>query len=524
MRGSGNKQASGEGYTGAPPASGNDLLTSEADQTERLYRLAIEGGRMGIWVTDVQTGETFWDSRAREIFGVGPEEPVTLEKGISIIHPADRAQAVRAFEAAVEPDGSGHYEVEKRVLWPDGTERWVVTSGGVQFEGEGAQRRAIRLAGVVLDVTAQKTAELELRQQVESLRLALSHSPTVIWQQDAELRYRWIYNSQLGFRSEDIAGKQDVDLMEREEDAERAQALKRAVLESGSPRRGELRVTREGCAYYYDVTVDPLFDAAGEVEGITCCAWNVTPRRELEEELESALTELAELNEQLEERVEQRTEQVRLLARYLAVAEQEERQRIAHLLHDDIQQMLVALHIQLNLLENTVGPGVRPEIRELYSFVGTIVEATRALSVELSADVLQSEGLDDLLAWLARVMERQYQLHVTVEAKGPCTLANRNIRELIVKALRELLFNVVKHAGVREAHVEAWATSDEVTLVVGDYGAGFDVDAAFRSVQNGDSFGLVSVRERLRLFGGRLDIQSAPGEGTRITIVVPKEL
>lgn len=486
------------------------------------YQLAaLQAAGVGSWYSDLQTGQTFWDERARQIFGVTSDEAITVEKGISIIHPNDRERSKAALEAATKPGASGRYDVQKRVVWADGTVRWVDTRGQVQFEGDGEQRRAVRISGIVLDVTEQKQMEEALREKEETLRVALKHIPVSVWQQDEQLRYRWIYNSQLGYRNETVAGRRDIELFERREEAERVEAIKRQVLDSGVGRRVEVPVSRAGRTYYYDLTIEPL-GANGQVAGITCAAYDVTQHREDKEERERVLAELAALNETLEEQVEMRTKEVVALSRSLAEAEQQERRRIAQVLHDDLQQMLVALQIQLAMMADSAPAAMRTELQEQEEFVGEIAEATRSLSVELSTPVLRSDSLAEIFAWLAEVMQARYQVRVAVKADGPCHVANRDMRELLFRTVQELLFNVVKHAGVQEASLALADTGDAVRVTVVDNGLGFDVETVLNGSKKGASLGLFRARDRLQQFGGQFEIESALGVGTQIRVTMPK--
>lgn len=487
-----------------------------------FYQLAaLQAAGVGSWSSDLETGETFWDKRAREIFGVTSDEAITVEKGVSIIHPDDREITKQAFEMATKPDASGRYDVEKRVVWRDGTVRWVDTRGQVEFEGNGEQRRAVRINGIVIDVTEQKRLQEALREKEETLRVALKHIPITIWQQDDQLRYRWVYNSQLGYRDEAVIGNRDMELMERRADAERIEAVKRQVLDSGVGRRLEVPVSRNGQEHYYDLTIEPLWES-GRVIGITCASYDVTHHREAKAQREQMLAELAALNETLEEQVQRRTQEVVALSHSLAEAEQKERQRVAQVLHDDLQQMLVALQIQLAMMADSAPPELRRELREKEEFVSEIAEATRSLSMELSTPVLQSESLVEIFAWLAEVMQARYRLRVTIRTEGSCKIANRDLRELLFRTVQELLFNVVKHSGVDEASLTLTDMKNAVSVVVGDNGSGFDVEAALDASRQGASLGLYRARERLQQLGGQFEIDSIPGAGTQIIITMPK--
>jgi len=139
--------------------------------------------------------------------------------------------------------------------------------------------------------------------------------------------------------------------------------------------------------------------------------------------------------------------------------------------------------------------------------------------VELSPPVLYDLGLPAALHWLARWMLEKHSLIVRVEAEDADPEAD-SMRVLLFEAARELLFNVVKHAGVDAASVRLWQRDGHIHLCVTDEGTGFDVSPD-SAPTTGTGFGLFSIRERLDSLGGGLQIESAPGRGTRVHLNVP---
>ncbi|HET6521027.1 MAG TPA: HWE histidine kinase domain-containing protein [Geminicoccaceae bacterium] len=123
-------------------------------------RLALEAADLGTWDYDLVAGRFHWDERCRRIHGVASDDgPLSFERAVATVHPDDRARVVRAFDEAINPESSGEYRVEKRVVWPDGSIRWVIARGEVHFEGEGAERRAVRMVGAAMDATERKLTE-----------------------------------------------------------------------------------------------------------------------------------------------------------------------------------------------------------------------------------------------------------------------------------------------------------------------------------------------------------------------------
>lgn len=253
-------------------------------------------------------------------------------------------------------------------------------------------------------------------------------------------------------------------------------------------------------------------DSAGlRMIGVTI---DITESKHVEQRLE-------ELNRTLVQRTreaEERTRQLRALAGELARTENRERRRLALLLHDHLQQLLIALRMKVALVrQQPRGDRAGKLLVQSLELLDEAITASRSLSLELSPPMLYDSGLPAALDWLARQMEEKYGLHVEVQgAQGP---EDYDIRVFLFQCVRELLFNVVKHAKSPQAQVIMQrADEGRVSITVRDAGAGFDPSTIPRSRE---SFGLLSIRERLDWLGGRFELRSRPGEGTEATLVAP---
>ena len=233
-------------------------------------------------------------------------------------------------------------------------------------------------------------------------------------------------------------------------------------------------------------------------------------RRTLHEQ-QQALAEQARV-------LEARNHDIRALASSLTLAEQAERHRIAALLHDHVQQLLLGARLRLQMLRTSSPEEVVGLIGEMNDILQEALESTRTLAIELTPPALDDEHLEESLQWLAEHMGRQYHFTVRVEAETSGRIPSRDLRVLLLQLVRELVFNVIKHAGANEATIRLKDESEGIMIIVEDQGRGFDV-AALQEKLSG--FGLYSVRERLNLLGGRLEIASSEGSGTRMTIVAP---
>ena len=215
-----------------------------------------------------------------------------------------------------------------------------------------------------------------------------------------------------------------------------------------------------------------------------------------------------------------RNREVQSLAAALTCAEQAERDRIAGVLHDDLQQRLYGLLIVLPLFRSAPGPDATGALVDQASkILDGAIQATRTLVTEMSPTILQADRLRDVLDFLASEKRAEHGLEVEVEVRGDPAVSDRPVRVALYQAVREALFNVVKHSGVTAARLVAWEGEGEVVVRVEDDGAGFDPAAGRPRGPGG--LGLFSARERLELVGGRFEVESAPGRGAQATVAVP---
>ena len=167
---------------------------------------------------------------------------------------------------------------------------------------------------------------------------------------------------------------------------------------------------------------------------------------------------------------------------------------------------------------------LREIVEQIDGLLDDSIQASRSLTVELSPPVLYDAGLEAGLEWLARHMRDKHSLFVEVEADAQLGPVAEDTRVLLFNAVRELLFNVVKHAGVLRACVQLDSCGeDHVRIVVSDTGTGFDPAKVHADAADPGGFGLFSIRERLDLLGGQFSVESSPGAGTRVEIRVPRQ-
>ncbi len=182
------------------------------DSEERLL-IAKEAAQLGIHDYDIGSGTIHWDAKVREIWGVGPDLPITYEEFMSGLHPDDRAPVQAAIDKALDPEGNRQYYAEYRVInLSDGIERWVATTGTVFFDGE----RSVRLVGIVQDITGRKKDEKALKQSEERFYKVFSTSPNAIsisrFADGYIVDVNEAYLRLFGFSREDVIGRKSSEL------------------------------------------------------------------------------------------------------------------------------------------------------------------------------------------------------------------------------------------------------------------------------------------------------------------------
>jgi len=211
-------------------------------------------------------------------------------------------------------------------------------------------------------------------------------------------------------------------------------------------------------------------------------------------------------------------ERLRSLARETARAEAEERRAIAQELHDRVGQTLATLRIKVDLLSQSAGgTAVKEELDGIRELVNRSIADTRSLLFEISPPILDEFGLQAALEWLAEQVDLPVELVVEV---SPDPLSGE-LRSTLFRAVRELLANVAKHARASRVQIRLTRIADTVRVSVEDDGIGFDVDEALERMLKDQSFGLFSIRERVRHLGGQFRVASGPGRGTRVELTVP---
>lgn len=237
----------------------------------------------------------------------------------------------------------------------------------------------------------------------------------------------------------------------------------------------------------------------------------------------SASRRLAEVNSELEAKVNERTARLNEVLQKVLSAQEDERRRLARELHDEQGQALGAVSISLDRLSRLLGGAstqVKAELEEARNMTSALLQETRRLIYDLRPSVLDDMGLEAAIRWSAETHLARTGMEVSVSASLTQGHLAAAIETAVFRVVQEAIVNIERHAGAQHAAIALEEREGSLTVKVWDDGRGFD--AAFvESHPESSGVGIEGMRERVRLIGGTLDIVSAPGKGTALTVKVP---
>ena len=269
------------------------LAKETLQQREEQLRQAVQISKMGIVDHDHLAGDIYFSDEFQKLYGLDSSDKLTLDSWLNRIHPEDRHAIARAVQRAHDPAGDGVYEMEHRVLRPDGSVRWANSRTQTFFEGEGSARRAVRTVGAVADITERKQAEEALRQAEEKYREIFDNAVLGIFQSTPEGRYLSVNQalarmSGYGSPREMIEAILDMARQEYVDPARRDEFM-RLLEEHGVVRDFECEYYRkDGTRAWSLINARAVRDAQGKTLYFEGTDQDITDRKRLEAQFEQA--------------------------------------------------------------------------------------------------------------------------------------------------------------------------------------------------------------------------------------------
>jgi PAS domain S-box-containing protein len=461
---------------------------AELRESEERFRLAAQAGRMYAYDWDAVTNEVVRSSEFVTVLGLTKPDPLSDEQFVEGIHPDDRERFLAEI-AALTPEKPNRH-ITYRFLSPTGRVIWLRSSGHALFDQAGKMQRVV---GMVTDVTELKLTEDKLREYEK----AVEGAEVMVGVVDRQHRFLLANREYLKMRNltrEQVVGRSIPDVLGKE--------IFETILKPNLDECFRGKVVRYEAKFSYPTIGErdlllsyfPIEAMSGTIDRVACILHDITDRKRAEEALST-------------------------MSRRLIEAQEMERAWIARELHDDFNQRIALMSINLDSLEGFSGSEaevksytkkIREQIRELGRDI-------HALSHRLHSSKLDYLGLAAACKGYCTELAERRNFEIEFHSENIPPDLSKEISLCLFRVLQEALQNAVKYSGVRSFRVSLNTTSDEVELTVSDAGSGFDPNEAI----NGQGLGLTSMRERLKLVDGQLSIESKLRLGTTIHARVP---
>jgi len=468
-------------------------------EAEERMSLAVDSSGAGLWTLDYRTGAFWTTERGRAIFGYSQDVVINMERFEASVHPDDWDQVQGAIERAANTGEPVNEEY--RILLDADRVRWIASRGRSQFTSAG---EPVRLMGVSVDISERKRAEEALRASEARLVSGAELAGLGFYEVDFAEGAAYVddrFRDLCGIPADSEQGLQALDLwVEQLHPDDRSRVLDvRERLHDGRLDQVSIEYRflhpARGQRWMQHLARVVTRDATGRLVRTFGVLRDVSESKDVEDEL-------------------------RDLSRRLIRAHEEERALLARELHDDVTQRLAVLAIDVGGAELAAPEG--PQARAMQSIREGLVrisEDVHSLAYQLHPSVLEELGLIEALRAECERRSRQGGVELSIDVDPLPAVVGKDAALCLFRIAQEALNNVARHADARTASVTLRQMDDGLLLAVRDDGAGFDPTGP----GNGRSLGLVSMRERVRLMNGTLDIESSPGQGTTVIAWVPVE-
>jgi PAS domain S-box-containing protein len=476
------------------PDFGTWDLLSEVAQRFPTYsvwpRFCVNGCIGGVFKDPVQEWKLTADLAMRVLSGERPEDiPIVHNSDLRVIVDWQALQRWHIPESALPP-GSIVLSREP-TLWEQGRKYFIAGITLITVQ-------ALLIFGLLWQRARRRKTEAELRRSEEKFSKSFRQSPLAITiARVSDGRYVDVnesFEERTGWRRDEVIGRSPSELGLWSDPNQRSQFLKQ-ILAEGNVRNIEVQFRRRDGETRTSLCSAELVDVGGESCILSVIA-DITERKEAEEALTSLSGRLIE-------------------------AQEEERSRIAREIHDDYQQRLAMLSIDLEAIAQNLGEDseVGGQLHEIWNRVGELGSDLHSLSHRLHSSTLDNLGLVAALRSLCAEFQDYHSIGVAFHEENVARSIPRETALCLFRITQEALQNIKKHSRAELAQIRIEEVEQKIHLCISDFGSGFDSSASSR---NG-GIGIRSMEERVRLVGGQIVIHSRPMEGTQIDVWVPVE-
>jgi PAS domain S-box-containing protein len=478
---------------------------------EERLNLALMSSGVGTWSWNVPANSIIWDDYIHPLYGLEPKTfPGRLEDAIQLIHPDDRDPVREVIAESLENDAP--YDTDYRVIWPDGTVRFLTARGKVYRDPAG---RPLRMTGVCWDVTDRKKTE-ELRQQLAAI-IESAADPIMSKDLDGTIR-SWNAGAVrlFGYRADEVIGRSVTLLIPDDRLDEEAGIVEKLLHGEPVKQLESVRRRKDGTLVPVSLQISPIKDLNGRVVGASKVVRDITEQKRIDEQLRKVVVELERSNLELEQ--------------------------FASVASHDLQEPLRMVSSYTQLLELEYKDKLDDDARE---YIAYAVDGARRMQ-RLINDLLEFSRVGTRGRRLepvdANVVLGTVRANLTVAIEDGCALVTNEELPTVMadstqlgQLLQNLIANAIKFHGGQSprVHIAASARGAEWVFTVSDNGIGIEpqyFDRIFAIFQRlhvaaeypGTGIGLAVCKRIAERHGGRIWVESDPGNGTTFSFSIPR--
>jgi len=519
-------------------ATREGMIAEDSAKMAHRLELALRAGGLGTWELDLSNWKMQASGQCKTNFGRNPDDDFSYEEFKASIHAEDRDAVTAAANRAIE--GHDNYGVEYRSVWPDGSAHWIRANGLVVRNAEG---QAVALFGVTQDITQQKQAA-ERERQLMAKTIEATAKFRAVFDQSAVfagimttdgivIEANRMCLEACGYSAEEVLGRLFWETAWWRKNKDVQEKIRNAT-EQVSVGNGFQAVLpyhwADGSEHIVDFSLHPILDANGKVIFLHSTGTDITERRRDEDRFrnltESLESEVGLRTKELEDRnsdVVRQSELLRTLSQRLMEIQDEERRRIARELHDSAGQLLAGLSMSVGMIAReaeSVSPQIAKEAEESRKLIQEIIEDIRTMSYLLHPPLLDESGLWAALRWYVRGLKSRGSLDISMDFPEEFARLPRELELVVFRLVQECLTNIYRHSGSKTAAICISRERGNVVLEVQDAGKGISAEMLSEIEAKGAGVGIQGMRERIRQFGGKMNIESG-NFGTRVVVTLP---
>lgn len=467
----------------------------ERHELEQRYRALFDLNPDPVYALDVRGRFVTRNAAARIASRLSCAEfrRTSLEQ---VLLPDDAPAAEAAFARALRGEV---VRVELAGLAPDGHRRRDVLGVPIVCDG-----RVTGVFAIAKDITAQVEAERLLRQSEQRYRALIEGNPDSVYTIDPSGRFMTLNAGSVtltGYRRSELVGRHFQELLLPDELPWVQQRFERCLDGQHEYFRCYVR-RRDGGGFHASVSLSP-YAVDGELLGVVGISRDVSAQVMAERELAQSREELRRLTEALQGTLES------------------ERRKLARDLHDELGQCLTGLKLDLDWVRyhrNDPDAPLAEKLEQMGRALEDTVEAVRRLTRRLRPMLLDELGLIAACDWLVQDFSGRTGIECALNAGADELPLSERAATAAYRVVQEALTNIARHSQATRVDIHLWADSSKLSILIGDDGVGMTQPDSGRL-----GLGLLGMRERVQALGGRLVIDSAPGEGVRLRVDLPAE-